>query len=1058
METPGSVSSGKRSIRIFVSSTFRDMEEDRNELMTHCWPLLRKFCAEKYVEISEIDLRWGVSEEQSTRKETLKLCLDEISACRPFFIGLLGERYGWIPGDDAFTADLREEQPWLKDIHGKSVTELEILHGVLNNPEMSGHAFFYFRDPAYAKDKGPDFLAASEEDSQKQKNLKDIIRSTCREKNIPLHETYTDPLALAPIVLKQLKEAVNELFKDDEIPDPLTREARDHEAFAEIRRLTYVGQEKYFQALHNYCNGNGNPLTVTGEPGSGKSALLANWIADRRRVYPEDYIFQYYIGGTQDSSDHWKLMRRLINEIKRWTEDPEETPHTHDEIFRDFPLWLAKAQKRAELKGVRFIVVIDALNQLENTDNGRRLGWLPGHSFNGSLRLIVSTLPGDTQEAIKKRDWESFHVVPLGFDERKRIMTEYLLRFGKKLDDSRLSLISAAEPASNPLYLKTLMDELRVTGTYEKLDERLSDYLEAADVPALLQKVINRYKKDYDRDRPGLVGDALTLLWSARRGLAETELLELLRPSDLPKLPLAFWSPLRAAIEEMLVVRNGILNFSHDFMRSAVEKAFLSTPGSQINSRLLLAEYFEAQDPGYRNCDELPWLYEQAGSLDKLRTCLLNIDRFMHIQERDQFELYSLWIHKLNEAQTMGKAYLERFDIWEKEQKPGTINLAYAANQLSLFLLFANLYTEAEPLLRRALAIHEKYYGPDHPNVGKNLFNLAHLLDSEGRLAEAEAMMRRALNIAEQNSIHNTSDLIIILDSLGQLLQKTDRFAEAEPLMRRTLKLTEQKHGTTHPAIVKGLNSLGLLLQVTNRLSEAEMLLRRALEISEMNLGSDDPLVAYTLNNLGLVLKSSGRLDEAELLMKRALSVLEKNFGDSQLRLATTLNNLGSLLHEKGRLSEAGIVLERALKIQEGQLGGDHPKLAMKLNNLGLLLVDLGKLEEAEIYLRRALSIVEQNYGNKHSDVATGLNSLAGVLRRTNRKHEAVQMRRRAVIITLELTRSNGPEHPYLRLYLMNYAELLLEMGSTYDEVMRIVQSFGSDLFEIFMEELQKLD
>ena len=45
--------------------------------------------------------------EQSTRKETLKLCLDEIRACRPFFIGLLGERYGWMPGDDAFTADLK---------------------------------------------------------------------------------------------------------------------------------------------------------------------------------------------------------------------------------------------------------------------------------------------------------------------------------------------------------------------------------------------------------------------------------------------------------------------------------------------------------------------------------------------------------------------------------------------------------------------------------------------------------------------------------------------------------------------------------------------------------------------------------------------------------------------------------------------------------------------------------------------------------------------------------------------------------------------------------------
>ena len=140
-----------RTIRVFVSSTFRDMVEDRDALMTHAWPELRRFCRERDVEVVEVDLRWGIDDAQSTRMETLKLCLDEIRACRPFFVGLLGERYGWVPGDDAFTADLNEEQPWLKDLRGRSVTELEILHGVLNNSEMAPRAFFYFRDPAYAE-------------------------------------------------------------------------------------------------------------------------------------------------------------------------------------------------------------------------------------------------------------------------------------------------------------------------------------------------------------------------------------------------------------------------------------------------------------------------------------------------------------------------------------------------------------------------------------------------------------------------------------------------------------------------------------------------------------------------------------------------------------------------------------------------------------------------------------------------------------------------------------------------------------------------------------------
>ena len=56
---------------------------------------------------------------------------------------------------------------------------------------------------------------------------------------------------------------------------------------------------------------------------------------------------------------------------------------------------------------------------------------------------------------------------------------------------------------------------------------------------------------------------------------------------------------------------------------------------------------------------------------------------------------------------------------------------------------------EAEPLDRRALAIDEKSYGPDHPDVAIRLNNLAQLFQATNRLAEAEPLMRRALAIDE---------------------------------------------------------------------------------------------------------------------------------------------------------------------------------------------------------------------------------------------------------------------------------------------------------------------
>jgi tetratricopeptide (TPR) repeat protein len=46
-------------------------------------------------------------------------------------------------------------------------------------------------------------------------------------------------------------------------------------------------------------------------------------------------------------------------------------------------------------------------------------------------------------------------------------------------------------------------------------------------------------------------------------------------------------------------------------------------------------------------------------------------------------------------------------------------------------------YAQAKPLFERALAIDEKVYGKDHPDVATNLNNLAGLLRDQGDYAQA---------------------------------------------------------------------------------------------------------------------------------------------------------------------------------------------------------------------------------------------------------------------------------------------------------------------------------
>src|SRR5690606_25447890 len=143
------VTSDDRAIRVFISSTFRDMQLERDELVKRGFPRVRKLCARRGVSWSEVDLRWGVTDEQKAEGAVLPICLAEIDRTRPYFIGLLGQRYGWVP--DEIPSQLAEQLGWLTDDASRSVTELEIVHGVLNDPEAAGHAFFYLRDPAWVE-------------------------------------------------------------------------------------------------------------------------------------------------------------------------------------------------------------------------------------------------------------------------------------------------------------------------------------------------------------------------------------------------------------------------------------------------------------------------------------------------------------------------------------------------------------------------------------------------------------------------------------------------------------------------------------------------------------------------------------------------------------------------------------------------------------------------------------------------------------------------------------------------------------------------------------------
>ncbi|RJQ55518.1 MAG: DUF4062 domain-containing protein [Actinobacteria bacterium] len=91
-----------KTFRIFVSSTFTDLEAERNALHRAVFPKLKDECAKHGCRFQAIDLRWGVSQEAGLDQQAVRVCIEEIKRCqrttpRPNFVVLLGDRYGWRP-------------------------------------------------------------------------------------------------------------------------------------------------------------------------------------------------------------------------------------------------------------------------------------------------------------------------------------------------------------------------------------------------------------------------------------------------------------------------------------------------------------------------------------------------------------------------------------------------------------------------------------------------------------------------------------------------------------------------------------------------------------------------------------------------------------------------------------------------------------------------------------------------------------------------------------------------------------------------------------------------
>ncbi len=1012
----------QRVIRVFVSSTFLDMKEEREELVKRVFPKLRKICEKRGVTWGEVDLRWGITDEQTAEGKVLPICLREIHECRPYFICMLGERYGWVPPE--IPDDLVELEPWLAGQHKKSITELEILHGALNESEMMGTALFYFRDPHFIYSLAPDrreellegphseeieeFGPDGAEDRAEDRRKKlAALKARIKESGLPIRENYESPEQLGELVLEDFTKLIDQLFPEGEELDPLDREAVEHEAFAQSRFRAYIGREEYFDRLDEHVRSDSKPLVVLGESGSGKSALLANWAARYRRDLPEGLLIMHFIGATPYSADWTAMLRRIMGELKRRFDIEEEIPTEPDKLRSAFAAWLHMAAAKD-----RVVLILDALDQLEDRDAAPDLVWMPPF-IPENIRLILSTLPGHSLDDLKNREWPTMEIKPLEDDERKQLIRNYLAQYRKNISESRIEKIASAEQTRNPLYLRALLEELRIFGMHKHLDRAIEHYLSSKSVPALYEKILRRLEQDYEREWPGLVQDAMTFAWASRRGLSEAELLDLLGAGGEP-LPGAQWVQFHNAAEDLLINKSGLVGFAHDYVRKAIEDRYLPTDEDQQAVHLRLADYLADQELSPRVIDELPWQLCEANSWHQLYDLLGNLVFFSEAWQEDRFEIKRFW------AKVEGASPLRLVDAYgpvleAPEDVPDVDTLLHVSRLLD----YTGHSSEALSL-QQFLTEHYRQAG-DLRNLASCLNGQASILLWRGELDDAMALLKEQERVCLD--LGDLSGLQRSLSSQGLVLWRRGDLDGAMVLQKEVESICRELGDSD--ALQRSLGSQGLILSNRGDLDGAMALYKEKERICR-ELGNPSSL-QISLGNQASILYGRGDLDGATKLQKeveRTCLELGDKFG-----LSATLGNQAVILTDRGDLDGAMALLaeqERICRELDNPVG-----LAGTLNNQAVIFQLRGDLERAMELYKEVERISREHGYPLHLPISLG--NQAEILIELGDLDRAMELLKESERLTLEYG------HPHtLQSCLGKQAEILMARGGL-DEAMDLL-------------------
>lgn len=572
-----------KEAKVFVSSTFNDMHAERDYLVTEVFPELAEWCEERRIRLTDIDLRWGVTREDSESGNTVRACLNCIDECRPFFLCFLGQRRGWVPdlNADVGADTLRQYRELRRKLGIYSITEMEIEHATLapmtrlladgpHTPDKSKAMFFFRNDPFGGSGSGAAgegvlteaqrkiYTNAGAEDEEAEDRKLEGSKEWISKEWEPFHydcvwdpEKVTEELRtlgevsrgglrdfevdgkpLKEVILGGLKKMIEEEFPENqpvakgraedseaEREDRFDGDALEQQLHWQMAAFDFTGREKEVAGILHHLEN--DVIKWTG--GEGEALFL---------TAPEG------MGKTALLAKCAEMLTESGHRVLARSCGLTDLSNTLEEVY--LSLGNEAGLFRASDRDPRLSCRIDSAFLSSLMEKGYDTLIVDGLDHAGDRGMIraLERIPGGFHLILSSDDPEEWRNFKFSYDtmvltglvtpeERAAVVDQYLLRTLKKLDMNQLNEIISVDGAEYPMFLRIVINELKTFGSFVELTDKIRRF---GDKPQtafaeLIDAVSGEFEETDINIKGGFTGAVMGMLLFARDGLSEDEMM-----------------------------------------------------------------------------------------------------------------------------------------------------------------------------------------------------------------------------------------------------------------------------------------------------------------------------------------------------------------------------------------------------------------------------------------------------------------------------------------------------------------------------------------------------